>query len=275
MKKFVSKIGVLALSFLLLFGCSSNNGNAGGSDDKNTSVVLTVGATEAPHAIILEHIKEDLAAVGVDLVVKSFGDYTLLNPSLNDKQIDANFFQHIPYLENYVNNSGHNLVEVTKVHIEPIGIYSSKINNLDDLPDNAIVAIPNDATNGARALLLLESLGIITLKENVSFSATIHEIADNPKNVVIRELDAVTLPRTLSETDISVINTNFALEAGLSPSKDAIAMESSNSPYANILVVREENLNNEAVQKLAAALNSQKLREFLEENYGEDIVPAF
>ena len=267
MKKHLISI-LAALSWLVAAaGCA----NTGGGQ----SLEITVGATAVPHAEILNHIKDDLAADGVTLHVREFSDYLLINPALNDGQIDANFFQHTPYLNGYMADSGHQLEAVAAIHIEPIGVYSKTIQSLDELADGAIVAIPNDRTNRGRALVLLEKHGLVHLREGVSIDATLDDIVGNPKNLQINELEAVLIPRALGETDIAVINTNFALEVDLIPSRDAIVMEDIDSPFANVLVVRPENKDDEAVQKLIAALTSQSVRAFLEEKYAGSIVPAF
>lgn len=246
-----------------------------GSSDQKVSEKLVVGATSVPHAEILNEIKSDLAEQGIELEVKEFSDYSLLNPALNDGQIDANFFQHTPYLEEYLANSKQNLVSIGSVHNEPMGIYSSKIKSLDELSDGAKVGIPNDVPNGARALLLLENKGLIKLKEGAGSSASENDIIENSKNLEFMPIKAAQLPRTLSEVEISVINTNYALEGGLDPLKDALEMEDKDSPYANIIVVKSGDENKESIQKLYKAATSEKVKKFIEDKYKGAIVPSF
>jgi len=298
-------LGLLLMVFalVLLSACGNNSGgNAGDNDAANADanagsigdagdssasedsaagepaaepVTIKVGATPEPHATILEFVKDKLAAEGVNLEIVVFNDYVQPNVQLYEKQLDANFFQHVPYLEEFNAEKGYDLVKVTGVHIEPMGAYSKKIDSIDQLKDGAKIAIPNDATNGGRALALLAKHNLITLKEGVGILATVQDIADNPKNLEIVELEAATLPRVLPDVDIAVINTNYALEAGLVPTRDALFIEDSDSPYVNILVARPDNQNDEAIRKLADALNSPEVKQFIEENYEGAVVPAF
>ncbi|MDX3742440.1 MetQ/NlpA family ABC transporter substrate-binding protein, partial [Pseudomonas sp.] len=200
---------------------------------------LTVAATPVPHAEILNFVKPQLAKEGVELKVKEFTDYIQPNVQVAEKRLDANFFQHQPYLDEFNKAKGTNLVSVTGVHIEPLGVYS-KIEKLDELSSGATVVIPNDATNGGRALLLLDKAGVIKLKDNKNILSTVKDVAENPKNVKFRELEAATIPRVLTQVDAALINTNYALEAKLNPEKDALAIEGSDSPYVNILVARPD-----------------------------------
>ena len=238
---------------------------------------LKVAATPVPHAEILEFIKPQLAKEGVDLQVKVFTDYVQPNVQVAEGRLDANFFQHQPYLDefNKARQTKVKLVSVTGVHVEPFGAYSSKVKSLADLPEGAQVVIPNDATNGGRALLLLDKAGVIKLKDNTSITATPKDIALNPKNIKVRELEAATLPRVLTQVDLALINTNYALEAKLNPTQDALAIEGSDSPYVNILVARPDNKDSAAMQKLAAALHSPEVKQFILEKYKGAVVPAF
>lgn len=236
---------------------------------------LTVAATPVPHAEILEFIKPQLAKEGVDLKIKVFTDYVQPNVQVAEKRLDANFFQHQPYLDEFNKSKGTQLVSVAGVHIEPFGAYSSKIKKLDELPQGASVVIPNDATNGGRALLLLAKAGVITLKPEAGITATPKDIAENPKGIKVRELEAATLPRVLTQVDLALINTNYALEAKLNPTKDALAIEGSDSPYVNILVSRADNKDSAYMQKLAKALHSPEVKKFIEEKYKGAVVPAF
>ncbi len=236
---------------------------------------LSVAATPVPHAELLEFVKPALAEQGVELDVKVFTDYVQPNIQVDQKRMDANFFQHQPYLDEFNDGRGTNLVTVTGVHVEPFGAYSSKIESLDELKEGAVVAIPNDPTNGGRALLLLQKAGLITLKDESKITATPRDVADNPKDLDFKELEAATLPRILNQVDLALINTNYALEAGLNPSEDALVIEGSESPYVNILVARPDNKDSEAMQKLANALKSDAVKDFIKEKYEGAVVPAF
>lgn len=236
---------------------------------------LTVGATAVPHAEILENIKPTLAEQGIELDVKVFTDYVQPNIQVSEGRLDANYFQHQPYLEEFNKGRGTELVPVVGVHIEPFGAYSKKISALDELSEGATVAIPNDVTNGGRALLLLHREGVITLKDPNNILATPRDIAENPKNLKFYELEAATLPRVLNQVELALINTNYALDAGLNPTEDALAIEGPDSPYVNILVSRPENKDSESIQALAKALTSEQTREFIKENYEGAVVPAF
>jgi D-methionine transport system substrate-binding protein len=236
---------------------------------------LSVAATAVPHAEILEFVKPALARQGVELEIKVFTDYVQPNVQVAEKRLDANFFQHKPYLAEFNKGKGANLVAVTAVHVEPFGAYSTKHKSLAELPAGATVAIPNDPSNGGRALLLLDRAGVIKLKDATNLLPTPRDIADNPKKMKFREIEAATLPRILPQVDLALINTNYALEAKLNPVKNALAIEDARSPYANWLVARPDNQNAPALKKLAAALNSPELKKFIETKYGGAIVPAF
>jgi len=258
---------VVALSLFVFSGCSSKN--SGGKTK------LVVGASPTPHALILKEIQPILAEKGIELEIKEFTDYVTPNTALNDKQLDANFFQHTPYMENFAKENNMELVAIAKVHVEPMGAYSDKIKSADELKDGALVAIPNDPTNEGRALLLLQKQGLIKLKDEDELIQTPKDIVENPKNLQFKELEAAQLPRVLQDVDLAVINTNYALEGDLNPAEDAIFMEDKDSPYANVLTVRPDNQNDPAIQELAKALNSETVRKFIEENYGSSIIPAF
>lgn len=236
---------------------------------------LTVAATAVPHAEILNLVKPELAKQGVELDVKVFTDYVQPNVQVAEKRLDANFFQHKPYLNEFNKGKGTHLVAVVPVHVEPFGAYSTKHKTLAALPEGGTVAIPNDPTNGGRALLLLDKAGVITLKDKTNILSTTKDIAANPKKLKFREIEAATLPRILPQVDLALINTNYALEAKLNPSKDALAIEGGESPYANWLVTRDDNQNAPAVKKLAAALQSDAVKRFLQTQYKGAVVPAF
>jgi D-methionine transport system substrate-binding protein len=236
---------------------------------------LTVAATAVPHAEILEFVKPALAKEGVDLNIKVFTDYVQPNVQVAEKRLDANFFQHQPYLDEFNKGKGTNLISVVGVHLEPLGAYSSKFKKIEEVTSGANVVIPNDATNGGRALLLLEKAGLIKLKDSSNILSTTKDIAENPKGLKIRELEAATIPRVLTQVDLALINTNYALEAKLDPSKDALVIEGSDSPYVNILVARPDNKDSAAMQKLATALHSPELKAFILEKYKGAVLPAF
>ncbi|MGB3835571.1 MetQ/NlpA family ABC transporter substrate-binding protein [Castellaniella sp.] len=236
---------------------------------------LSVAATPVPHAELLELVKPDLAKEGVDLDIKVFTDYVQPNLQVADKQIDANFFQHQPYLDSFNKEHDTKLVSVGAVHVEPFGAYSQKIKDIKDLKDGSLVAIPNDPSNGARALLLLQKQGLIKLKDPSNILATARDVSENPKHLEFRELEAATLPRILPDVDLALINTNYALEAGLNPIKDALFIEDKNSPYANLVVTRADRKDDPAIKKLVAALQSDKVRDFILKQYKGAIVPAF
>jgi D-methionine transport system substrate-binding protein len=236
---------------------------------------LNVAATAVPHAEILEFVKPGLAEQGVNLQVRVFTDYVQPNVQVAEGRLDANFFQHQPYLDEFNESRGTRLVSVAGVHIEPFGAYSRSVKDLAELPKGATVAIPNDATNGGRALLLLAKAGVIGLRPEAGITASRRDIAENPKSIKIRELEAATLPRVLDQVDLALINTNYALEAGLDPAKDALVMEGSESPYVNILVAREADKDSAPLQKLVAALKTPELKAFILEKYKGAVVPTF
>ncbi|CAM4151455.1 MetQ/NlpA family ABC transporter substrate-binding protein [Bordetella tumulicola] len=236
---------------------------------------LIVGATQVPHAEILEVVKPELAKEGVELDIKVFSDYVQPNLQLADKELDANFFQHQPYLDTFNKDRGAKLVSVGLVHVEPFGGYSRKLKSLDKLPEGATIAIPNDPSNSGRALLLLQKQGLIKLKDPTNIAATPLDIAENPKKLKFRELEAAILPRALEDVDLALINTNYALEAGLVPTKDALFIEGAESPYANIVVAREDNKDAPAIKKLVDALHTPAVKKFIEEKYKGAVVPAF
>lgn len=236
---------------------------------------LSVAATPVPHAEILEFVKPALAKEGVNLKVKVFTDYIQPNVQVAEKRLDANFFQHQPYLDEFNKAKGTHLINVAAVHLEPLGAYSSKYKKLDEIKDGSTVVIPNDATNGGRALLLLDKAGLITLKDKTNILSTPKDITANPKKLKFRELEAATIPRVLTQVDLALINTNYALEAKLNPETDALVIEGSDSPYVNILVARPDDKDSADMQKLVAALHSSEVKAFILEKYKGAIVPAF
>lgn len=234
---------------------------------------LIVGATPVPHAEILNAIKEELAKKGFELEIKEFNDYVIPNLATDSGEIDANFFQHSQYLDEFNKNKGTNLVKTVGVHIEPMGVYSKKIKNFDELKNKAKVSIPNDPTNESRALDLLEDVGLIKL-DDVKLKTPL-DIIENPKKLKFIEIEAASLPRTLDDADIAIINTNFAYNAGFNPSKDALKIEGNDSPYVNILAVKSGNEESTKIKALNEALTSQTAKDFILQKYDGAIIPAF
>ncbi len=236
--------------------------------------VIKVGATPVPHAEILEFIKNDLKKAGFELEIKEFNDYVIPNLATEDGDIDANFFQHAPYLEEFNAQKGTHLVKTAGIHLEPMGVYSSKIKDLKLLKDGALVSIPNDPTNESRALDVLATAGLIELNTANKLRTPL-DITKNPKNLKFKEIEAATLPRTLNDVDIAVINTNFAMNADLNPMRDALAIESKESPYVNIVVVKSGNENSPKTKALSDALQTEAVKKFLLDKYKGAVVPAF
>ncbi len=236
---------------------------------------LVVAATAVPHAEILQVVKPILEKQGVTLDVRVFNDYVQPNDQLVQKQVDANYFQTEPYLDAYNRDRKTQLVTVVGVHIEPFGAYSRRVKSLAELPAGADVVIPNDPSNNSRALILLDKAGVIKLKDPSNALSTQRDIIDNPKQLKFRELDSAMLPRVLDQVDLALINTNYALDAGLEPTRDALAIESTDSPYVNFLVARPDNRDDPRVQKLAKALTGPEVKAFIQSKYQGAVLPAF
>ncbi|MDO4179136.1 MAG: MetQ/NlpA family ABC transporter substrate-binding protein [Phascolarctobacterium sp.] len=271
MKKISIALLTLAVSASLIAGC-------GGGEQKKTenkNVTIKVGATAVPHAEVLAQVKPVLAKQGVNLEIMEFSDYVKPNLALNDKELDANYFQHIPYLESFASERKLALVSAGGVHIEPMGIYSKKIKNLADVPSGAKIAVPNDPSNCGRALALLQTAKLIKLKDGVGIKATVGDITGNDKKLQIVEIEAALLPRSMDDTELSVINSNFAMEAKLNPVKDSLVLEDSKSPYVNIVAVRKGDEKKPEIVKLMKALQSPEVKKFIEEKYKGAVVAAF
>jgi len=271
-------VSLLSLT-LVMAGCSSSNKASTGTDTTSAKkITLKVGASPVPHAEILAQVKSDLAKQGIDLQVVEYTDYVIPNTALNDGDIDANFFQHVPYLDDFNKQHKTDLVSVGAVHFEPLGIYAGKTKTIADLPDGAQIAVPNDTTNEARALLLLQDNGIIKLKDGAGIDATPKDISDNPKNVKIVEAEAAAIPRMLTDVDLAVINGNFALSAGIDAATE-ITSEKADSlaakTYANVIVVKKGHENDPAIKALVKAVRSDKIRTFIENKYKGAVVPVF
>lgn len=263
------KKSILTIVVLLAFG--SVLFASGGKENSGT---LTVGATPVPHAELLNLIQSDLAAKGITLKVREFNDYVQPNEALIAGDLDANFFQHVPYLESNENWKS-KLISAFGVHVEPLGLFSQRYKNINDVPNGALIAIPNDPTNGGRALLLLEANKLITLNAGAGLMATPRDISSNPKNFRFTELEAAQLPRALGDVDAAVINGNFALEAGLNPVRDSLIIEGADSPYVNTIVVRKGSENDPRIKALEAALRSAKVREYINANYDGAVIAVF
>ncbi|MGW0083388.1 MetQ/NlpA family ABC transporter substrate-binding protein [Streptomyces sp. NPDC003393] len=258
-----------------LSACGSNSD----SGKKDADAPLTVAATPTPQGEILTYVKDHLAQkAGLKLEVKEFTDYVTPNTAVQQGQVDANYFQHKPYLDDFNKKNGTDIVPVPggSVHLEPLGVYSRSVKKLADLEKGATIALPNDTTNEARALKLLEANGLIELKAGAGYEATPKDVTANPKDVKFKELEAAQLPRSLGDVDAAVINGNYALEAKLSPAKDALVAESAQgNPYANFLAVKKGNENDPRVKKLAKLLTSPEVKKFIQDKYAGAVVPAF
>ena len=267
MKKFTAILLVFILALGVLSGCAKD------------SKQIVVGASPVPHSEILLQVKEELAAQGYELVIKEFTDYVQPNLTLENGELDANFFQHQPYLDDFNANNDTSIVALASIHYEPLGLYPGKTASLKSLEDGAVIAVPNDTTNEARALLLLESIGLIKINPSAGLLATVNDITENPKNIKIQELESAQIARSLPDVDFAVINGNYAIEAGLNAAADAVAKEEKDSlaaeTFANILAIRAGDEGREDLKALVAALKSDKVRAFIEETYQGAVVPTF
>ncbi|MDX6362792.1 MAG: D-methionine transport system substrate-binding protein [Streptomyces sp.] len=252
-------------------GSGSDSGSGSGGDD-----ALVVGATAVPAGEVLAYIKKDLAAkAGLDLEIKEFTDYVLPNTALQEGSLDANLYQNQPYLDEFNKSKGTDLVSVVKAYLPPMGVYSKKVKDVTGLADGATVAVPNDTTNEGRALKLLASKGVITLKKGAGTDASPADIAANPKHLTFKELEPAQLPRSLDDVGAAVINNNYAQDAGLSPTKDAVLLESAkDNPYANLLAVKKGNEDDPRVKKLAKLLTSPEVKKFIEDKYKGSVLPV-
>lgn len=258
MKKIISILLIALIAVSVAF--------AGGSKE-SSSLELKVGATPEPHAEMLNLVVDDLAAQGITLKVIEFTDYVTPNEALESGQIDANFFQHIPYMESFNKERGFHLVNAGGIHVEPLALYSKKVSSVSALKSGSTIAIPNDPTNEGRALLLLQSAGLIKLSADAGLEATPLNVADNPLNLKFREIEAASLPRVLTDVDAAVINGNYAIPAGLIATRDGLFVEGADSPYVNIITVKSGNENDSRIQALVKALQSDKVKNFVSERY--------
>ncbi|WP_276882691.1 MetQ/NlpA family ABC transporter substrate-binding protein [Campylobacter cuniculorum] len=239
----------------------------------NALEIISVAATPVPHAEILEQIKPDLEKEGYKLEIKEFTDYVLPNLATDNGEVDANFFQHIPYLEEFNKNQGTKLVKVASVHIEPMAVYSKRYKNFNDIKEGISIAIPNDPTNESRALDIIAKAGLVSFNDKPL--KTPLDIVDNPKKIKFAELKPAQLPRALDDADFAIINSNYALSANLNPVKDSVFIEDKESPYVNVLVVKEGNENSPKTKALIKAIQSDKVKKFILEKYNGSVIPAF
>ena len=260
MKKILAIALVALLTIVSVFAQAT-------SETQSSTTKIVVGATPEPHAALLSLVVDDLSAQGITLEVKEFTDYVTPNDAVEYGEIDANYFQHIPYLESFNTEHGYHLVNAGGIHVEPIALYSSKYSSLSDLPNGAVIAIPNDPTNEGRALLLLQSAGLIKLRADAGLEAIPLDITENPKNFKFSEIEAATLPRVLSDVDAAIINGNYAIPAGLVATRDGLFVEGADSPYVNVIAVKEGNENNPAIKALIEALKSDEVAAFVAEKY--------
>lgn len=287
MKKYLAILLVLLLTLSALTACGKQNdtrepdaaaGGAGSGESGGDLTKLVVGASPTPHAEILSQVREALAEAGYELEIREFTDYVMPNTALEEGDLDANYFQHKPYMDEFNTGNGTHLVSAGAVHYEPMGIFAGKTDALEAIPDGGSVAVPNDPTNEARALLLLEANGILKLKEGVGLNATKLDIAENPKNLEIQEVEAAQLCNMLPDVDVAVINGNYAIQGGLKVS-DALAAETADSEaaqtFANIVAVREGNEEDPGIQALIQALQSEAVKTYIDETYEGAVVAIF
>ena len=274
MKKILS---LLLATALFLVACGNKNENKGSTSSQSGAAKtekLIVGARPIPHAELLNLVKDDLKKEGIELEVVEFNDYIQPNKALADKSIDANFFQHVPYMEDFGKKNHIDMVAVGNIHLEPMALYSKKIKNVNDLKNGDTLIIPNDPTNGGRALILLDKAGIIKLKDNKNLSATPADIVQNPKNLKIVTMSNEQIAPRLDEVAGAIINSNFAIDAKVTKN-EIILIEGKDSPYVNVVTVLKENQNDERVKKLVKALQSEKVKKYIEEKYDGRVIPAF
>lgn len=261
----MKKLFMALLFGIILVGCGSSK----------KSEALKIGVSPIPHAEILNFIKDDLKENGVNIEIIEFTDYITPNIALASKEIDVNFFQHLPYLKTFSQEKKLDLVGLDGIFVAPIALYSKKIKNINELPLNATIAIPNDPTNGGRALILLHNAKLLTLKDINNLLATENDIISNPNQIKIKSLDAAQLPRILDDVDAAIINDTYALESGLTSAKDGLLVEGKESPYSNILAVRKGDEKNVKVIKLIEILKTEKVKKFINEKYKGSIIPTF
>ena len=262
---------LIATTCIFAAGCGGSDNNSASADKKE----IKMGVTAGPHAEVMEEVAKEAAKQGITIKIVEFNDFVQPNKALAEKDLDMNSMQHQPYLDNVVKKQGLKLTSIGKTIILPMAVYSHKYKDIKEVADGAKITIPNDPTNGARALLLLQQAGLIKLKNGNSVDASVPDVTENPKNLQFVELDAAQIPRSLDDTDLACVNTNYAIPAGLNPQKDSILVESKDSPYANVMVVREEDKDNAAYQKVLAIYQSEPIKKFIADHFQGTILPAF
>ncbi|MEB2279890.1 MetQ/NlpA family ABC transporter substrate-binding protein [Lysinibacillus xylanilyticus] len=269
-------LGLASLTLVAaLVGCGSKENSKDSQSKTINENKIVVGVTSGPHEQIAEVVAKVAKENGLEVELKSFSDYVLPNTSLAEGDLDVNSYQHKPFLDTFNKDHNTDLVPVGKTILNPLGIYSEKYKSFDDVPDGATFGLPNDPTNGARALFVLQKAGIIKLKDSADLTASIRDVEENKKNLKFIELEAAQIPKQLSEVDVAAINTNFALDAGINPKKDSILLESTDSPYVNYIVVRAENKDDPTIKKFVAAYQSDEVRKFIEEKFQGSVIPSW
>ncbi|WP_251443964.1 MetQ/NlpA family ABC transporter substrate-binding protein [Veillonella intestinalis] len=271
MKKLAFLLAAIATFALVLVGCGSDSKESA----NGTNQEFSVGVTAGPHAQVMDFVAKEAEKQGFKIKVVEFNDYIQPNIALEQKELSANSFQHQPFLDNMVTERGLHLVSVGKTILLPMGLYSNQYKDLSTVPNGASVAIPNDPTNGGRGLLLLQQAGLLKLKDGGSPKSTVADIVENPKNLQIKELEAAQIARSLNDVDIACVNTNYALNAGLNPLKDAVVVESKESPFANVVAVREGDKDSETVKKFLSIYQSEATKKFIEDTFKGSIISAF
>lgn len=273
----LKRFAALSLVGVLSIGAFTACGSSGEKEASDDTVTLKIAASPTPHAEILEHVSDQLEEEGIVLEVEEFEDYVQPNNVVDDGSFDANYFQHTPYLDSFNDENGTEIVSAGKVHYEPFAIYPGTKSSLDDIADGDKIAVPNDTTNEARALLLLQDNGLITLKDGVGLEATVNDIDENPHNLEIEELEAAQVSRAAEDVAFLAVNGNYAQEAGWTVADNAIAVEKSDSEaastYANIIAVKKGNEDNEAVKKLIEVIRSDEVQEWIESEYNGGVIP--
>lgn len=264
--------GLIATTAIFIMGCGTSSDSVNGNDEKKE---IKVGVTAGPQAEMMDEVAKEATKQGLTIKVIEFNDFIQPNKALAEKDLDMNVYQHKPYLDNVVQKQGLPLTAIGKTAVLPMAMYSNKYKSLAAIPTNAKVTIPNDPSNGARALLLLQKAGLITLKTGEAIEASVADVAENPKNLQIIELDAAQITRSLDDTDFACINTNYALSAGLNPQKDSLFVEDKESPYACVIVVRDEDKDDPTYKKVVSIYQSEPIRKFIEEKYQGAAIPAF
>ncbi|MFJ3390586.1 MetQ/NlpA family ABC transporter substrate-binding protein [Lysinibacillus sp. NPDC086135] len=269
-------LGLASLTLVAaLMGCGTKENSKDSQRKTINENKIVVGVTSGPHEQIAEVVAKVAKENGLEVELKSFSDYVLPNTSLVEGDLDVNSYQHKPFLDTFNKDHNTDLVPVGKTILNPLGIYSEKYKSFDDVPDGATFGLPNDPTNGARALFVLQKAGYIKLKDGADLTASIRDVEENKKNLKFIELEAAQIPKQLSEVDVAAINTNFALDAGINPKKDSILLESTDSPYVNYIVVRAENKDDPTIKKFVEAYQSDEVRKFIEEKFQGSVIPSW